>query len=78
MQLLSTYLLAYALLIELNSAPESKLILIGTTLLLLDLVTLFVALYLQVTQGDRQVELALTLAENEMRECELVHEQEQM
>ena len=78
MQLLSTYLLAYALLIELNSAPESKLILIGTVLLSLDLATLFVALYLQVTQGDRQVELALTLAESEMRECELVHEQEQM
>ena len=78
MQLLSTYLLAYALLIELNSAPESKLILIGTLLLLANATTLFVALYLQVSQGDRQVELALTLAESEMREAELVHEQEQM
>ena len=74
MQLLSTYLLAYALLIELNSAPESKLILIGTLLLLANATTLFVALYLQVSQGDRQVELALTLAESEMREAELVHE----
>ena len=77
-QLLSTYLLAYSLLFELNSAPESKLILVGTLLLSCNLVTLFVALYLQVTQGDRQVELSLTLAESEMREAELVHEQEQM
>ena len=77
-QLLSTYLLAYALLIELNAAPESKLILVGATLLAFNLITLFVALYLQVTQGDRHVELSLTLAESEMRECELVHEQEQM
>ena len=77
-QLLSTYLLAYALLFELKSAPESKLILIGGLLLASNLITLFAALYLQVTQGDRQVELSLTLAESEMRECELVHEQEQM
>ena len=77
-QLLSTYLLAYALLIELNAAPESKLILVGTLLLAFNLITLFVALYLQVTQGDRHVELSLTLAESEMREAELVHEAEQM
>jgi hypothetical protein len=77
-QLLSTYLLAYALLIELNSAPESKLVIVGTLLLAANLTTLLVALYLQVTQGDRQVELSLTLAESEMREAELVHEQEQM
>ena len=77
-QLLSTYLLAFALLIELKSAPESKLVLIGLLLLASNLITLFVALYLQVTQGDRQVELALQLAESEMREAELVHEQEQM
>ena len=45
---------------------------------LANIITLFVALYLQVREGDRQVELSLTLAESEMRECELVHEQEQM
>ena len=50
----------------------------ATAPLAANLVTLFVALYLQVSQGDRQVELALTLAESEMREAELVHEQEQM
>ena len=77
-QLLSTYLLAYALLIELKGAPESKLVLVGTLLLLANITTLFVALYLQVREGDRQVELSLTLAESEMREAELVHEQEQM
>ena len=77
-QLLSTYLLAYALLVELRVADERKLILVGTLLLFLNLTTLFVALYLQVGQGDRQVELSLTLAESEMREAELVHEQEQM
>jgi hypothetical protein len=77
-QLLSTYLLAYALLVELRVADESKLILVGSLLLAANLTTLFVALYLQVTQGDRQVELSLTLAESEMREAELVHEQEQM
>ena len=76
--MLSTYLLAYALLVELNSAPESKLILIGILLLFANLITLVVALYLQVTQGDRQVELSLMLAEGEMREAELVHEQDQM
>ena len=78
MQLLSTYLLSYALLIELRAANESKLVLVGSLLLALNLTTVFVALYLQVTQGDRHVELSLTLAESEMRECELVHEQEQM
>ena len=77
-QLLSTYLLAYALLFELKGAPESKLVLVGTLLLLANIITLFVALCLQVREGDRQVELSLTLAESEMRECELVHEQEQM
>ena len=77
-QLLSTYLLAYSLLVELKSAPESKLVLVGALLLLANLVTLFVALYLQVVHGDRQVELSLTLAESEMREAELVHEQDQM
>jgi hypothetical protein len=66
------------LLVELNSAPESKLILIGILLLFANLITLVVALYLQVTQGDRQVELSLMLAEGEMREAELVHEQDQM
>ena len=78
MQLLSTYILAYALIVELNSASESKLILIGTLLLSANLVTLFVALYLQVSQGDRQAELSLMLAEGEMREAELVHERDQM
>ena len=78
MQLLSTYLLSYALLIELRAANESKLVLVGSLLLSCNLVTVFVALYLQVTQGDRHVELSLTLAESEMRECELVHKQEQM
>ena len=106
-QLLSTYLLAYALLIELKTAPEGKLLLVGTLLLcgacvravplsplvivcvrcavaqlpaplLANIVTLFVALYLQVVQGDRRVELSLMLAESEMREAELVHEQDQM
>ena len=77
-QLLSTYLLAYSLLIELKSAPESKLVLIGTLLLFANVLTLFVALYLQIWEGDRRVQLSLTLAENEMRETELLHEQEQM
>ena len=77
-QLLSTYLLAYALLVELRVADESKLVLIGTLLLLANLATLFLALYLQVGEGDRRVQLNLTLAENEMRETELLHEQEQM
>ena len=45
---------------------------------LANIITLFVALYLQVREGDRQVELSLPLAESEMREAELVHEQEQM
>ena len=78
MQLLSTYLLAYALLVELKSAPESKLVLVGTLLLLANVITLFVALYLQIREGDRRTKLALTLAENEMREAELLHEQDQM
>ena len=71
-------MLAYSLLTELKGAPESKLLLVGCFLLLLNAMTLFVALYLQVREGDRHVELALTLAESEMRESELVHEQEQM
>jgi hypothetical protein len=77
-QLLSTYLVAYALLVELQAAGEQKLVLIGTLLLLANVVTLFVALYLQVEEGDRRAELSLILAENEMREAELLHEQEQM
>ena len=77
-QLLSTYLLAYALLIELRAAGDAKLVLVGSLLLCANVVTLFVALYLQIAEGDRRVQLNLTLAENEMRECELVHEQEQM
>ena len=122
-QLLSTYLLAYALLVEvstvswgfcccscrcscccacftpalfqlfrcnsvcipvvipsaqLRAADESKLVLVGTLLLLANIATLFLALYLQVGEGDRRVQLNLTLAENEMREAELVHEQDQM
>ena len=77
-QLVSTYLLAYALLYEVKAASESKLVLIGTLLLCANLVTLFLALYLQVNEGDRRIELALTLAENEMREAELEHEQDQM
>jgi len=43
-----------------------------------NVVTLFVALYLQITEGVRHVQLSLTLSENEMREAELLHEQEQM
>ena len=77
-QLLSTYLLAYALLIELHAADENKLVLIGTTLLLANVLTLFVALYLQIREGDRKTELSLTLAESEMREAESKHEQDQM
>jgi len=71
-------MLAYSLLTELKGAPESKLLLVGCLLLALNVMTVFVALYLQVREGDRQVELSLTLAESEVRECELVHEQEQM
>ena len=71
-------MLAFALLVELKSAPEKKLVLVGTLLLLANLITLFVALYLQIAQGDRHVELSLTLAESEMREAELVHEQATM
>ena len=77
-QVLSTYLLAYLLLTELKGAPESKLVLVGVALLLLNLMTLVVALYLQVREGDRHVELSLTLAESEMREAELVQEHELM
>ena len=77
-QLLSTYLVAYALLVELQAAGENKLVLIGSLLLCTNVVTLFVALYLQLWEGDRQVQVSLTLAENEMREAELLHEQEQM
>jgi hypothetical protein len=77
-QLVSTYLLAYALLVELKAANEFKLVLIGTLLLCANLVTLLMALYLQVSEGDRRVKLALTLAENELREAELLHEQDQM
>ena len=77
-QLLSTYLLAYALLTELSAAPQSKLVFVGTVLLLCNLYTVFAALYLQINEGDRRVELSLTLAEHEMRETELEHEQEQM
>ena len=40
--------------------------------------TLAVALYLQLREGDRHVQLSLMLAESEMREAELLHEQEQM
>ena len=71
-------MLAYALLVELKSASDFKLVLIGTLLLLANLVTLLVALYLQTNEGDRRVRLALTLAENEMREAELCFEQDQM
>ena len=77
-QLVSTYLLAYALLIELKAANDFKLVLIGSALLLINLVTLLVALYLQISEGDRRVKLALTLAESEIREAELLHEQNQM
>jgi hypothetical protein len=66
------------LLIELRAAPESKLILVGTLLMLANIGTVFVALYLQITEGDRRVELSLILAEHEMRETELEHEQQQM
>jgi hypothetical protein len=77
-QLLSTYLLAYALLNELQAAGDSKLALVGCLLLAANLVTLFVALYLQINEGDRKLELSLTIAEGEMRETELTHEHEQM
>ena len=77
-QLLSTYLLAYALLNELQAAAENKLVLVGCLLLAANLVTLFVALYLQINEGDRKLELSLTVAEGEMRETELTHEHEQM
>jgi hypothetical protein len=71
-------MLAFALLVELKSAPEKKLVVVGCLLLSANLITLFVALYLQIVQGDRHVELSLTLAESEMREAELVHEQATM
>ena len=77
-QLLSTYLLAYSLLTELKAAPANKLVLVGSLLLSINLMTLFVALYVQVREGDRHVELSLTLAEREMREAELTLEQDQM
>jgi hypothetical protein len=77
-QLLSTYLVAYALLVELKSASDAKMFFVGSLLLLLNVFTLFFALYLQVVHGDRHVELSLMLAESEMREAELVHEQDQM
>ena len=71
-------LLLQALLVELRVADESKLVLVGVVLLLANVLTLFLALYLQIGEGDRRVQLNLTLAENEMRETELLHEQEQM
>ena len=66
------------MLVELKSAPESKLILVGALLTFANIVTVFFALYLQISEGDRRVELSLTLAEHEMRETELEHEQQQM
>ena len=77
-QLLSTYLVAYALLIELKAAPEGKLMLVGLLLLASNVVTLAVALHLQIVEGDRRVEMSLVLAEHEMRTVELEHEAQQM
>ena len=59
LQLLATYLVAYMLLTELEDASQSKLVLWGVLLLIINLGTVLLAIWLQVTESNRQIVLQL-------------------
>ena len=72
LQLLTTYLVAYALQTELEDAPQRKTLLWGVILLLVNLITVLLAVWLQVTEANRRAVLQLMLLEREIREAELI------
>ena len=59
LQLLATYLVAYMLLTELEDASQGKLVLWGVLLLVINLGTVLLAIWLQVTESNRQIVLQL-------------------
>merc|ERR1719473_1443933 len=72
LQLLATYLVAYMLLTELDDASQNKLVLWGVLLLLVNLGTVLLAIFLQVTESNRQIVLQLMLLEREIRDAEML------
>ena len=67
MQLLATYLVAYMLLTELYEAPDPKVALWGTLLLLINLGTVVLAVVLQIAEANRKTVVQLMLLEREIR-----------
>ena len=65
-------LVSYMLITELESAGPSKLALWGTLLLLINLGTVFLAIFLQITESNRQIVLTLQLLEREIRDAEML------
>jgi hypothetical protein len=72
LQLLATSLVAYMLITELEGARPAKLVLWGILLLLVNLGTVLLAIWLQVTESNRQIVLQLMLLEREIRDAEML------
>ena len=67
LQLLATYLVSYMLLTELYGERQRVLVVWGVILLFVNLGTVVLAIWLQVTESNRQIVVQLMLLEREIR-----------
>ena len=65
-------MVAYLLITELDGASDSKLVLWGTVLLLVNLGTVVLAIVLQIAEANRKTVIQLILLEREIREAEFL------
>ena len=67
-------MVSYLLMTELEGARQRRLLTVGFLLLLVNLSTVVLAIWLQLSETNRQAILAILLLEREIREAELIHD----
>ena len=71
-------MVSYMLVTELEDARQRRLLVWGVLLLLVNLSTVFLAIWLQVSEANRYAILQIMLLEREIREAELLHDSQSL
>ena len=71
-------MVSYMLVTELEDARQRRLLIWGVLLLLVNLSTVLLAIWLQVSEANRQAVLQIMLLEREIREAELLHDSQSL
>ena len=71
-------MVSYMLVTELEDARQRRLLVWGVLLLLVNLSTVFLAIWLQVSEASRQAILHIMLLEREIREAELLQDSQSL